>query len=62
MKKDRYQPRIETPEEVRIIVAAYAHIERELEKEYIRDKQRYLEKWGLRSLKTNTPKTALESW
>jgi hypothetical protein len=62
MKNDRYQSRIETPEEVRIIVSAYAHIEKELEKEYIRDKQRYLEKWGLRSFKTNTPRTALESW
>ncbi len=62
MKKDRYQPRVETPEEVRIIVSAYKHIEEELEKEYVRDKQRYLEKWGLRSIKTSTPKTALESW
>lgn len=61
MQNDRYQPKVETPEEVRIIVAAYAHIEKELEKEYIRDKQRYLEKWGLRNIKTNTPRTALQS-
>lgn len=57
----KYEPRVETSEEVKIIVAAYAHIEKELEMEYIRDKQRYLEKWGLRSIKTNTPRTALES-
>lgn len=61
MKNDRYQPKIESPEEVRVIVSAYRHIEKELEKEYLRDKQRYLEKWGLRSIKTNTPITALES-
>jgi hypothetical protein len=61
MKNDRYQPRVETPEEVRVIVSAYAHIEKELENEYIRDKQRYLEKWSLRSIKTNAPRTALQS-
>ena len=43
------------------VQSAFEHINNELKKEYIRDKQRYLEKWGLRSIKTNTPKTALQS-
>jgi hypothetical protein len=44
------------------VQSAFEHIDNELKKEYIRDKQRYMEKWGLRSIKTSTPKTALESW
>lgn len=49
-------------EESRITVqSTFEHIHKELKKEYMRDKQRYLEKWGLRSIKTNTPKTALQS-
>jgi hypothetical protein len=44
------------------VQSAFQHIDNELKKEYIRDKQRYMEKWGLRSIKTSTPKTALESW
>ena len=44
------------------VQSAFEHIDKELKKEYLRDKQRYLEKWGLRAIKTNTPKTALESW
>jgi len=44
------------------VQSAFEHIDKELKKEYLRDKQRYLEKWGLRSIKTSTPKTSLESW
>lgn len=43
------------------VQSAFEQINNELKKEYIRDKQRYLEKWGLRSIKTNTPRTALQS-
>lgn len=43
------------------VQSAFEHIDKELKKEYIRDKQRYLEKWGLRSIKTNKPRTALQS-
>jgi len=44
------------------VQSTFEHIDKELKKEYLRDKERYLEKWGLRAIKTNTPKTALESW
>ena len=42
------------------VQSAFEHIDKELKKEYIRDKQRYMEKWGVREIKTNRPKTALE--
>lgn len=42
------------------VQSAFEQIDKELKKEYLRDKERYLEKWGLRSIKTNTPKSALE--
>lgn len=42
------------------VQSTFEHIDKELKKEYLRDKQRYLEKWNLRSIKTNTPKSALE--
>jgi hypothetical protein len=44
------------------VQSTFEHIDKELKKEYLRDKQRYLEKWGLRVIKTNTPKTALQTW
>ena len=44
------------------VQSTFEHIDKELKKEYLRDKQRYLEKWGLRTVKTNTPKTSIESW
>ena len=44
------------------VQSTFEHIDKELKKEYLRDKQRYLEKWGLRAIKTNAPKTAIESW
>jgi hypothetical protein len=42
------------------VQSAFEHIDKELKKEYLRDKQRYLEKWGLRSIKTSKPRTSLE--
>jgi hypothetical protein len=54
---------LEVMKENKITVqSTFEHIDKELKKEYLRNKERYLEKWGLRSIKTNTPKTALESW
>jgi hypothetical protein len=54
---------LEVMKENKITVqTAFEHIDKELKKEYLRDKERYLEKWGLRSIKTNKPKTALELW
>jgi hypothetical protein len=42
------------------VQSAFEHIDKELKKEYIRDKQRWMEKWDVREIKTNRPKTALE--
>jgi hypothetical protein len=54
---------LEVMKENKITVqSTFEHIDKELKKEYLRDKERYLEKWGLRSIQTNKPKTALESW
>jgi hypothetical protein len=44
------------------VQSTFEHIDKELKKEYLREKERYLEKWGLRSIKTSTPKTALQTW
>ena len=53
---------IESPEVVKAIVSVYANVERELQIEHMRNKRQYLEKWGLKEIKTNKPRTALESW
>ena len=42
------------------VQTAFEHIDKELKKEYLRDKQRWMEKWNVREIKTYTPKTALE--
>jgi hypothetical protein len=42
------------------VQSAFEHIDKELKREYLRDKQRYMEKWNVRMIKTSTPKTALE--
>lgn len=42
------------------VQSAFEHIDKELKKEYLRDKQRWMEKWGVRQLTTHTPKTALQ--
>lgn len=44
------------------VQSAFEHIDKELKKEYLREKERYLEKWNLRSIQTNKPKTALQLW
>lgn len=52
---------IESPEVVKAIIKVYASVDRELQLEHIRSKKHYLEKWGLKEIKTNKPRTALES-
>jgi hypothetical protein len=42
------------------VQSVFEHIDKELKKEYLRDKQRWMEKWNVREIKTYTPKTALE--
>ena len=52
---------IESPEVVKGIVSVYANVEKQLEIEHMRNKRQYLEKWGLKEIKTNKPITALQS-
>lgn len=42
------------------VQSAFEHIHKELKKEYIRDKQQWMDKWNVREIRTNQPKTALE--
>jgi hypothetical protein len=59
---NRTAPEIESPEVVKAIINVFTSVDRELQLEHVRSKRQYLEKYGLREIKTNTPKTALESW
>lgn len=52
---------IESPEVVKAIVSVYANADKQLHLEHVRSKKHYLEKWGLKEIKTNKPRTALES-
>jgi hypothetical protein len=52
---------IESPEVIKAIINVYSTIDKELHLEHMRSKRQYLEKWGLKEIKTNTPRTALES-
>lgn len=51
---------IETPETIKGIVSVYKSINNELVLEHERNKRQYLEKYGLREIKTNKTRTALE--
>lgn len=51
---------IETPETIKGIVSVYKSINNELVLEHERSKRQYLEKYGLREIKTNKTRTALE--
>lgn len=42
------------------VQSAFEHIDKELKREYLRDKQQWMEKWNVRMIKTNRPKTAIE--
>jgi hypothetical protein len=59
---NRTAPEIESPEVVKAIINVFASVDRELHLEHVRSKRQYLEKYGLREIKTNTPRTAIESW
>jgi hypothetical protein len=59
---NRTAPEIESPEIVKAIINVFASVDRELHLEHVRSKRQYLEKYGLREIKTNTTKTAIESW
>ncbi len=52
---------IESPEVVKAIVSMYANIDNQLQIEHMRSKRQYLEKWNLKEIKTNKPRTAVES-
>jgi hypothetical protein len=52
---------IESPEVVKAIVSMYANIDNQLQIEDMRSKRQYLEKWNLKEIKTNKPRTAIES-
>jgi hypothetical protein len=52
---------IESPEVVKAIINVFASVDRELQLEHVRSKRQYLEKYGLREIKTSTPRTAIES-
>lgn len=44
------------------VQSTFEHIDRELKREYSREKERFLEKYNLREIKTNKARTALELW
>lgn len=52
---------IESPEVIKAIINVYKSVDNELQQEHMRSKKSYLEKYNLREIKTNTPRTALES-
>jgi hypothetical protein len=53
-------PEIETQDTIRGIINVFASVDRELNIEHMRQKRQYLEKWGLKEIRTNKPRTALE--
>ena len=53
-------PEIESPEVIKAIVNVFRSVDNELQVEHMRSKKQYLEKYGLREIKTNKTRTALE--
>ena len=53
-------PEIESPEVIKAIVNVFRSVDNELQVEHMRSKSQYLEKYGLREIKTNKTRTALE--
>jgi uncharacterized protein (DUF362 family) len=53
-------PEIESPEVIKAIVNVFRSVDNELQIEHMRSKSQYLEKYGLREIKTNKTRTALE--
>ena len=60
--KNKKAPEIESPEVVRAIIKVFKSVDEELQIEHMRSKRQYLEKYGLREIKTNKSRTALEQW
>ena len=44
------------------VQSVFEHIDKQLRQEYDREKQRFLEKYKIREIKTNKARTALETW
>lgn len=59
--KDMSNTEIESPEVIKAIINVYRSIDNELHLEHMRSKKNFLEKYNLREIKTNKPRTALES-
>lgn len=55
-------PEIESPEVIKAIINVFKSVDDELQIEHMRSKKQYLEKYGLREIKTNKTRTALEQW
>ena len=55
-------PEIESPEVVRAIIHVFKSVDNGLQEEHMRSKKQYLEKYGLREIKVNKSRTALEQW
>jgi hypothetical protein len=53
-------PEIESPEVIKAIINVFKSVDNELQIEHMRSKKQYLEKYGLREIKTNRTRTALE--
>lgn len=59
MKNER-PPEIESPDTVRAIINVFRSVNNELMSEHERSKKQYLEKWGLKEIRTSKTRTALE--
>ena len=55
-------PEIESPQVIKGIINVFKSIDNGLQEEHMRNKKQYLEKYGLREIKTNKTRTALEQW
>ena len=55
-------PEIESPQVIKGIINVFKSVDNQLQIEHIRSKKQYLEKYGLREIKTNRTRTALEEW
>ena len=55
-------PEIESPQVIKAIIKVFKSVDDELQIEHMRSKRQYLEKYGLREIKTNKSRTALEQW
>jgi len=58
--KNNKSPEIESPDVVKAIINVFRSVDNELMIEHQRSKRQYLEKYNLREIKTNKPRTALE--